>query len=102
MAEKGFPLRPSSIVNHTGSGMLEIAWSDGTRSSLAHRMLRRRCQCAECLACRFSEHAAASRGIRIVDIRAVGAYGAQLAFSDGHDRGIYPWPYLHALETSAD
>jgi DUF971 family protein len=21
----------------------------------------------------------------------------QLVFSDGHDRGIYPWPYLHQL-----
>lgn len=24
-------------------------------------------------------------------------YGVQLIFSDGHDRGIYPWDYLCGL-----
>lgn len=24
-------------------------------------------------------------------------YGVQLVFSDGHDRGIYPWVYLYQL-----
>ncbi|HYQ49053.1 MAG TPA: DUF971 domain-containing protein, partial [Pseudomonas sp.] len=24
-------------------------------------------------------------------------YGVQLVFSDGHERGIYPWPYLREL-----
>nr|WP_234825174.1 gamma-butyrobetaine hydroxylase-like domain-containing protein [Cupriavidus necator] len=24
-------------------------------------------------------------------------YGVQIVFSDGHDRGIYPWRYLQAL-----
>jgi DUF971 family protein len=27
----------------------------------------------------------------------VGSVGLQLFFSDGHERGIYPWPYLYAL-----
>jgi DUF971 family protein len=27
----------------------------------------------------------------------VGHHAVPLVFSDGHDRGIYPWPYLAAL-----
>ncbi|WP_130911983.1 gamma-butyrobetaine hydroxylase-like domain-containing protein, partial [Pseudomonas sp. Sample_9] len=27
-------------------------------------------------------------------------YGVQLVFSDGHQRGIYPWAYLAQLDSS--
>lgn len=27
----------------------------------------------------------------------IGQYALQLKFSDGHDRGIYPWALLHEL-----
>jgi prepilin-type processing-associated H-X9-DG protein len=30
-------------------------------------------------------------------VNAIGTYGVNIAFSDGHARGIYPWPYLAAL-----
>jgi hypothetical protein len=32
----------------------------------------------------------------VIDLHSQG-YGLQLIFSDGHDRGIYPWPYLAQL-----
>ena len=31
------------------------------------------------------------------DVRAVGNYALQLVFSDGHERGIFPWGYLREL-----
>jgi DUF971 family protein len=34
--------------------------------------------------------------IRVVELNVQG-YGLQLIFSDGHERGIYPWPYLAQL-----
>jgi DUF971 family protein len=34
--------------------------------------------------------------VQVVEVNAQG-YGLQLIFSDGHDRGIYPWPYLAQL-----
>ncbi|KAB0509498.1 DUF971 domain-containing protein [Pseudomonas moorei] len=34
--------------------------------------------------------------VRVIDLHSQG-YGLQLIFSDGHDRGIYPWPYLAQL-----
>ena len=30
-------------------------------------------------------------------VEPVGNYALRLSFSDGHDRGIYPWPYLREL-----
>lgn len=39
----------------------------------------------------------APHALAIVSIRGIGAYGVNIAFSDGHDRGIYPWGYLAAL-----
>lgn len=34
--------------------------------------------------------------VRVVQIESQG-YGVQLVFSDGHERGIYPWAYLRDL-----
>jgi DUF971 family protein len=34
--------------------------------------------------------------VRVIDLHSQG-YGLQLIFSDGHDRGIFPWPYLAQL-----
>ena len=34
--------------------------------------------------------------IRVIELNQQG-YGLQLIFSDGHERGIYPWPYLSGL-----
>ncbi|AZC64289.1 hypothetical protein PCL1391_3540 [Pseudomonas chlororaphis subsp. piscium] len=31
--------------------------------------------------------------VRVLQLNPQG-YGLQLVFSDGHDRGIYPWAYL--------
>ena len=47
-------------------------------------------------------HAGESVGVRITDVQAVGNYGLNLAFSDGQDRGIYPWAYLRQLASIFD
>jgi DUF971 family protein len=35
--------------------------------------------------------------VRLIEVNAQG-YGLQLVFSDGHERGIYPWAYLGGLD----
>ena len=37
-----------------------------------------------------------SEAVRVVQIHPQG-YGVELVFSDGHQRGIYPWAYLAAM-----
>jgi DUF971 family protein len=36
-------------------------------------------------------------GLRITALQPVGAMGVNVCFSDGHDRAIYPWPYLREI-----
>jgi len=36
-------------------------------------------------------------GLRVSALREVGNYGVNIAFSDGHDSGIYPWGFLASL-----
>jgi DUF971 family protein len=81
------------------SGMLEIAWADGTRSRLRHALLREQCRCAACEQQRRhgSGTNRAPESLRLVAIEPVGEQGLTLSFSDGHARGIYPWAYLREL-----
>ncbi|AZZ94408.1 DUF971 domain-containing protein [Hahella sp. KA22] len=37
------------------------------------------------------------RLVRIDGVEAAGNYALKLTFSDGHDSGIYSWPYLYDL-----
>ena len=94
---------PVNITNQTVSARLGIEWDDGVRQNLSYRFLRSRCQCADCKTWRKKEQTEliVADDIRLTEVRLVGQYGMQLIFSDGHDRGIYPWPYLREL-LSAD
>jgi prepilin-type processing-associated H-X9-DG protein len=92
---------PQAIVDHQASGVLELTWQDGSVSRLPHALLRSSCKCAGCEQARRHGHLLPpTEGIRIADITPVGDKGLNLAFSDGHARGIYPWPYLHDLTQS--
>ena len=37
------------------------------------------------------------RNVQFNDIQAMGHYAIRIIFSDGHDTGIYGWPYLREL-----
>ncbi|RQP21234.1 gamma-butyrobetaine hydroxylase-like domain-containing protein [Piscinibacter terrae] len=92
---------PQAIVDHQGSGVLELTWQDGSVSRLPHAVLRASCRCAGCEQARRHGAPPQSAGdVRIAGIVPVGDKGLNLAFSDGHARGIYPWPYLHDITQS--
>ena len=88
-----------TISNKVESGTLEILWSDGKKQRFPHAFLREQCQCAHCKSHRLQGKIVevVSPQLRVTEILPVGMYGAQLIFSDGHDRGIYPWAYLRNL-----
>ena len=39
--------------------------------------------------------------LTIVAVELVGNYGIHVRFSDGHDRGIFPWAYLAEIAGDA-
>ena len=80
---------------------LTLQWHDGA-SSVPVRVLRANCRCAPCQSARLQGAAAApAPGLTLVDALPVGHYAIQLRFSDGHDRGIYPWATLRDLAGTA-
>ncbi|RXG84773.1 DUF971 domain-containing protein [Bradyrhizobium zhanjiangense] len=65
--------------------------------SLPAETLRLSCKCAHCTRARFDDRfPKAFPGIAITEIGDLG-YGLNISFSDGHNRGIYPKPYLLSL-----
>jgi DUF971 family protein len=74
--------------------------ADGPSLVLSAEKLRASCKCAHCLRARIDERFPQSfPGIAIVGVNDLG-YGLNIAFSDGHDRGIYPKAYLAGLATA--
>jgi DUF971 family protein len=76
---------------------LDIQLADGRTLSLSAETLWRECPSAQGKTRRMRGLATPPRGVRIVAVNAIGVYAINLVFSDGHDRGIYPWDYLLSL-----
>lgn len=76
---------------------LSITAPDGRQIALPAERLRLACKCAHCRRAQLDDRFASSfPGIAIVAVTDLG-YGVNIAFSDGHDRGIYPKSYLAEL-----
>jgi len=92
-------MTPQEITLHQRSGILEVAWEDGTRHELPAEYLRVFSPSAEVQG-HSPDQAVLQHGKKNVKISAVdpqGNYAVKLTFSDGHDSGIYSWTYLFDL-----
>jgi DUF971 family protein len=79
---------------------LSMTTLHGDRVSLTAEKLRIACKCAHCLRARIDERFPERfPGLAIVEVADLG-YGLNIAFSDGHNRGIYPKSYLLDLADS--
>jgi DUF971 family protein len=87
--------RPLELVLHDASDRLEIRWDDGSLASLSGPRLRQACRCAACESLRRAGVALPAASVS--QLHPIGEMGVQILFDDGHDRGIFPWPYLHQL-----
>lgn len=72
---------------------LRLQWPDGV-AELDAATLRAACRCG---GCRAGRHVSADLPPRLVGAEPIGLYALQLRFSDGHERGIYPWSLLKEL-----
>ncbi|WP_322069785.1 DUF971 domain-containing protein [Paraburkholderia bannensis] len=75
---------------------LLLVWPDGARQRLTVAALRAACLCGPCRAARLrgkDPTQSIPADLALTGIAPMG-YGVQLVFSDGHDRGIYPWNWL--------
>lgn len=77
---------------------LIVRWADGVESRLTAIRLRAASRAAGALRAVIDGAAPTpADDLLIVDVKPVGTYAINLFFSDGHDRGIYPWSMLREL-----
>jgi prepilin-type processing-associated H-X9-DG protein len=91
---------PTQIAVSDKLDFLELAMAAGTVRLPAER-LRAACKCAYCIRARIDGvFAQTFDGIAITQVAPIGDYAINIAFSDGHARGIYPWSLLLDLKTA--
>jgi DUF971 family protein len=99
-------LRPNKLEIR-GDDRLLIEWSDGQKREITFAELRKSCPCATCREKRAKPPAptgglqvlsmAEARPLKILGMKPVGNYAYSIAFSDGHDTGIFTLEFLREL-----
>jgi len=96
-----------NVVPHriaVDNAKLKLSWND-KEATLDGPSLRAACRCAQCRMVRLKAGDAIDAPLSLsateADVTVTSAmsmgYGLQIHFSDGHNRGIFPWAYLHEL-----
>lgn len=95
-------LAPSSIANPTGDGKeLHIILGTGEQIVLHAETLRAACRCARCRRAQIDGvFPQRFEAVTVDHVAPIGHYAINIAFSDGHARGIFPWSYLAELAAS--
>lgn len=89
---------PSELRLTSGGRRLEISWDESDCAKIAADSLRAASRSAGAVrAHEIGGRPVETTGVTITDIQMVGSYAVRLTFSDGHDRGIFPWRYLRDL-----
>ena len=96
--------RPTDIILHQQSRILEIAFEDGKRFRLPCEFLRVLSPSAEVRGHGPGQETlqTGKREVNISAVEPVGNYAVKLIFSDGHDTGLYSWDYLYTLGIDQD
>ena len=91
---------------------LTIEWDDGSTSIYPIAYLRKLSPSADMRELRKSmaknpltilpSSAGASGDIFATGAEMIGNYAIKIAFSDGHDTGIYTWDYLHQIDPATN
>lgn len=103
-------LRPIKLELRDGRTLV-IGWSDGQTREIAVGKLREVCPCATCREKRAAPpkpagglqvlSMAEARPLSILSVKPVGNYAYAVAFSDGHDTGIFTLDFLRELGTAS-
>ena len=90
---------PTALTVHEASRVLEVAFSDGASFRIPFELMRVYSPSAEVQGHGPGQEVlqTGKRDVTLVQLDPVGHYGVRPTFSDGHDSGIYTWPYLYEL-----
>ena len=86
---------PTEIRLSRDRTLLSVTWENGETVDYPATLLRERAR--DAMSVRFDVDGwsvPAAPDLTITKVEPIGNYAIRLAFSDGHDRGIFPWSYL--------
>jgi DUF971 family protein len=95
-----------TAIRRAADQAVEIDWSDGSTARYTARLLRDACPCASCREKRTAPKPPVLLQVlrpeelaplAVAGMKPVGQYAYSIAFSDGHDTGIYTLEYLREL-----
>ena len=91
--------RPTEIKLHQASKILEVTFDDGKHFRLPCEYLRVFSPSAEVRGHGPGQEVlqVGKREVGVAAVEPVGVYAVKLAFTDGHDTGIFSWDYLYEL-----
>ena len=97
-------VRPTDIILHQQSRLLEIAFDDGKRFKLSCEFLRVHSPSAEVRGHGAGQEVlqTGKKDVTIQAVEPVGNYAVKLVFSDSHATGLYSWDYLYSLGVDHD
>jgi len=98
-AASGSRLAPPRLEVSPGKDLLSVAFEDGRAYELSAEMLRVMSPSAEVQGHSPEQRVTVprKRNVKIRELRPVGNYAVRIVFDDGHDTGLYSWPYLEQL-----
>jgi DUF971 family protein len=90
---------PLELVFRRGARLLDVTFDDGARFEIPFERLRMESPSAE-----VQGHSAAQKVtvtgkelVTVVRTEPVGRYAVRIIFDDGHNSGLYTWPWIYRL-----
>ena len=93
---------PTEVRRQSAEKQMRVTWNDGHVSDYPWTYVRGWCPCAACQGHSGERHYIPNENPELVSIEVVGKYALGLAWSDGHDSGIYSYRYLRELCTCSE
>ncbi|MEI8211738.1 MAG: DUF971 domain-containing protein [Planctomycetota bacterium] len=101
-----------TAIEKTPNKTLRITWSDGLAYEYPFRLLRASCPCATCREKRKAEDSKPKNLLNVLSsndtipldvlqMKPVGNYAYNIAFSDGHSSGLFTMELLRSLGTQS-
>ena len=96
--------QPTALTLHQTSRLLEIGFDDGASFRIPFELMRVYSPSAEVQGHGPGQEVlqTGKREVGIQAIEMVGHYAVQPVFTDGHESGIFTWPYLYKLGAEQD